>query len=110
MARRVLHTPVYVKLDAHDPLLLSEVVCRQLGIIIYHPDVVLLEREKKKTEEVQLEEAVILMMQVQLLHSVKILPQQSVTVSVKPIITVTATESTWLLEPVGCLKKIGIQP
>ena len=32
-------TPVYIKMDAHNQLLLSEGVCRQLGIVPYHPDV-----------------------------------------------------------------------
>ena len=32
-------TPVYIKMDAHDQLLLSEGVCRQLGILHYHPSV-----------------------------------------------------------------------
>ena len=32
-------TPVYIKMNAKDPLLLSEGVCHQLGIISYHPDV-----------------------------------------------------------------------
>ena len=32
-------TPVYIKVDAHDQLLLSEGVCRQLGILQYDPDV-----------------------------------------------------------------------
>ena len=32
-------TPIYVKMDAQDPLLLSEGVCRQLGIITYHPSI-----------------------------------------------------------------------
>ena len=36
---RRMTTPVYIKMDAHDQLLLSEGVCRQLGIIQYHPDV-----------------------------------------------------------------------
>ena len=31
--------PVYIKMDAHDQLLLSEGVCHQLGIIAYHADV-----------------------------------------------------------------------
>ena len=31
-----MRTPVYVKMDARDPLLLSEGVCHQLGIIRYH--------------------------------------------------------------------------
>ena len=34
---KTLRTPVYVKMDAPDPLLLSEGVCRQLGIVSYHP-------------------------------------------------------------------------
>ena len=32
-------TPIYMKMDARDQLLLSEGVCRQLGIISYHPEV-----------------------------------------------------------------------
>ena len=32
-------TPVYVKMDAKDQLLLSEGVCSQLHIITYHPAV-----------------------------------------------------------------------
>ena len=31
-----MRTPVYIKMDAHDQLLLSEGVCRQLGILSYH--------------------------------------------------------------------------
>ena len=34
-----MRTPVFVKMDARDPLLLSEGVCHQLGIISYHPSV-----------------------------------------------------------------------
>ena len=34
-----LKTPVYVKLDAPEQMLLSERVCRQLGIISYHPEI-----------------------------------------------------------------------
>ena len=34
-----MRTPVYIKMDAREPLLLSEGVCRQLGIIAYHPNV-----------------------------------------------------------------------
>ena len=34
-----MQTPVYIKLDASEPLLLSEGVCRQLGILCYNPDV-----------------------------------------------------------------------
>ena len=34
-AGRKLTTPVYIKMDTEEPLLLSEGVCRQLGIICY---------------------------------------------------------------------------
>ena len=34
-----MRTPVYIKLDASEPLLLSEGVCRQLRILSYHPRV-----------------------------------------------------------------------
>ena len=34
-----MQTAIYVKMDAHDDLLLSEGVCRQLDIITYHPHV-----------------------------------------------------------------------
>ena len=36
---KTIGTRVYLKMDAHDELLLSEGVCRKLGIISYHPDV-----------------------------------------------------------------------
>ena len=36
---KTMKTAIYIKMDAHDQLLLSEGVCRQLGIISYHPDV-----------------------------------------------------------------------
>jgi len=32
-------TPIYIKMDAKDQLLLSEIVCSQLGIVSYHPKV-----------------------------------------------------------------------
>ena len=36
---RTMKTSVYIKMDAYDQLLLSEGVCRQLGIISYRSDV-----------------------------------------------------------------------
>lgn len=32
-------TAVYIKMDVHDQLLLSEGVCHQLGIITYHQNI-----------------------------------------------------------------------
>ena len=42
-----VYTTIYVKMEAPSPLLLSEAVCRQLGIIQYHPNVKPLDIEKK---------------------------------------------------------------
>ena len=36
---KTMRTPVYIKTNAHEQLLLSEGVCRQLDILRYHPDV-----------------------------------------------------------------------
>ena len=36
---KTMHTPVYIKMNAHEQLLLSEGVCRQLGLISYHGEV-----------------------------------------------------------------------
>ena len=36
---KAMNTPIYIKMDAHEQLLLSEGVCQQLGIISYHPEV-----------------------------------------------------------------------
>ena len=36
---KTMCTPVYIKTDAHEQLLLSEGVCRQLGILQYHSEV-----------------------------------------------------------------------
>ena len=36
---KVPRTPIYIKMDAHDQLLLSEGVCSQLGIVEYHQNV-----------------------------------------------------------------------
>ena len=47
-----MRTPIYVKLDAADQLLLGEGVCRQLKIISYHPSV-LGKRSRRGNEDVQ---------------------------------------------------------
>ncbi len=36
---KTMRTAVYIKMDAHDQLLLSEGICRQLGIVKYDPEV-----------------------------------------------------------------------
>ena len=46
---RTLPTPVYIKMDAGEQLLLSEGVCRQLGIVSYHPQVEVWRGRRRKT-------------------------------------------------------------
>ena len=70
----MMRTPVYLKMDARDPLLLSEGVCRQLGIITYHP-LVYAGREKTKEQE---NSPGVPMVRVKLVQTVRVLPGQSV--------------------------------
>ena len=42
-----VHTTIYMKLEATDPLLLSEAICRQLEIIHYHPNVKPVDRNRE---------------------------------------------------------------
>ena len=68
---QTMRTPVYLKMDAHDPLLLSEGVCRQLGIISYHPSVALQQPTKKQQVF-----STVPTVCVRLVHSVRLPPQQ----------------------------------
>ena len=44
---KTMQTPVYIKMDAPDQLLLLEGVCRQLGIVTYHQDMSATEGTRK---------------------------------------------------------------
>jgi len=46
---KTMNTLVYVKMDAHDDLLLSEGVCWHLGIVTYHPSI--LNQAAKQNQE-----------------------------------------------------------
>ena len=49
-----MKTAVYVKMDPPEDLLLSEGICRQLGILIYHPEVQPFKvRRAEKTNDVR---------------------------------------------------------
>ena len=74
---KTLTTTVYIKMDAIDQLLLSEGVCRQLGIVTYHPSLVTGRAPKKKGIPV------VPSIRVSLVQAVKLLPNQSAVVPVK---------------------------
>ena len=75
---QTMRTPVYLKMDAHDPLLLSEGVCRQLGIISYHPSVALLQPTTKQQMF-----STVPTVRVRLVHSVRLPPQQMIMATVQ---------------------------
>ena len=64
-------------MDEQDPLLLSEGVCRQLGILTYHPDVLHQGHNAVKPTVASSEssDAVVPMVRVRLLQAVKLPPQ-----------------------------------
>jgi len=74
-ADRTLHTTVYLKMDARDPLLLSEGACHQLGIIMYHPDVGAPSPQSSVTA--------VPVVRVKLVESVRLLPLQSKMITVE---------------------------
>ena len=71
-----MKTTVYVKMDAHDQLLLSEGVCRQLGIVSYHPSVSSGKITKKTT-------TIVPTIQVNLIQSLRLPPSKAAVVPVK---------------------------
>ena len=78
-----MSTPVYIKMDAPDQLLLSEGVCRQLGIITYHPDVQKWRGGRKKVPTTASEKAKVPMVRVKLVQSIQLSPRQSAVVQVQ---------------------------
>ena len=80
---RIMKTPVYVKMDAPDQLLLSEGVCRQLGIVSYHKDVCSHSETHKARHADKKEEEVKVTTQVNMVRMVHLLHHQSIAVQVK---------------------------
>ena len=82
-----LNTPVYVRKEAQDQLLLSEGVSRQLGIISYHRDVHPLKQLAKDPHNARARsgehEAQVPLVRVCLVQAVNMLPHQSIGVTVK---------------------------
>ena len=113
-ADKVLKTPLYIKMDATDQLLLSEGVCRQLGIIEYHPDVEIWrggKRNKKVSGSKPRTESHVPTVRIRLLNSVRILPQHAASVQVQldPCMLPTDT-STVLVEAEPTLHtELGIE-
>ena len=78
-----MRTPVYIKMDAPDQLLLSEGVCRQLEIIEYHKDVQKWRGGRKQAAEARVSEAKVPTVRVKLVQSLRLSPRQSAVVQVR---------------------------
>ena len=77
-ADKTMNTPIYVKMDAHDDLLLSEGICRHLGIVEYHPSVK--SQMNNHTEEVHSSAQSV---RVSLVDSVRLEPRKETLVTVR---------------------------
>ena len=84
---REMVTPVYIKMDSEEPLLLAEGVCRQLQIVTYHPAVLKGSKSPlEKTEpEVKTTPDEVRECQVTLVHTLTPLPHQSANVPVQSV-------------------------
>ena len=101
---KTMKTVVYIKMDGRDQLLLSEGVCRQLGLVMYHPDVQVWRGGKDKKPLTESKDvAIVPMVRAKLVNSVRVLPQQCSLVSVKLEGNFDAAKQL-LLEPedLGC--------
>ena len=99
---RTLATTVYIKMDAADQLLLSEGVCRQLGIVTYHPSLV--SRRAPKCKEVSIVPSV----RVSLVQSLKLRPSQSALVPVQLDPGSTGEDEVLLIEGGQLLGEVGL--
>ena len=84
---REMVTPVYIKMDSEEPLLLAEGVCRQLQILTYHPAV--LKGSQSPLEETEPEVKTtpdeVHKCQVTLVHTLTPLPHRSANVPVQGV-------------------------
>ena len=80
---REVITPVYIKMDASDQLLLSEIVCRQLGIVTYHPKVEVWHGGHQSNNSMSHPAAAVPVVRIKLVQVVRCLPQQTALAKVK---------------------------
>ena len=76
---KTMHTPVYVKMDAYNDLLLSERVCWQLGIVTYHSHV----ESNQSNTGVDKPTLLTCSVRISLVDSVRLAPRSSTLTSVK---------------------------
>ena len=92
-------TPVYIKMDAPEQLLLSEGVCRQLNILTYHPDVQVWRGGRKRVSALP-PRAQVPTVRIRLLQSTRVPPSYSVVVAVQADQDFNKKQTVMLLEPI----------
>ena len=101
---KTMCTPVYVKMDAQDQLLLSEGVCRQLNILMYDPDVQVWRGGRRRKQykrgcpPQKIDSAKVPTVRVRLVQTVRLPPQRSAVVKVQ-MENGHMLKETLLLEP-----------
>ena len=95
---KTMCTPVYIKMDAQDQLLLAEGVCRQLGIVSYHPKVKTWRGGSNGRDDCSGEKVTVPLVRVSMLQSTRVLPHHSTLVTVKVDGEITTSRSL-LLQP-----------
>ena len=116
---RTMKTSVYIKMDAYDQLLLSEGVCRQLGIISYHSDVYpgkWKQKDDNKADNASSTDSVdndgegnvvVPTVRIQLETGVKLLPQHGTKVRIQTQGD-CETAKTFLVEPDSLIADLGL--
>ena len=95
---KTMCTPIYIKMDAQDQLLLAEGVCRQLGIVSYHPEVETWRGGSKGRDSSSDKTVTVPLVRVSMLRSMRVLPHHSTFVTVKVDGEITTPRSL-LLQP-----------
>ena len=81
-----MKTPIYVKMDAPEELLLSEGVCRQLSIINYHPEVqssTAATQTQSSDKEKNMTAGAVPTVRIRLVQDVRLTPNECVTAQVQ---------------------------
>ena len=103
---KTVTTPIYLKMDAGDQLLLSEGICSHLGIVSYHPSVM----SKKRGTPPAKQPVRVPVVRVRLVDSVSVPPLRSVPVQVR-LDGSGCVEGPFLVEPMvdACDTQLPVQ-
>ena len=88
-----MKTPIYIKMDAKEQLLISEGGCRQLGIVKYHKEV--RPGDSTRRGNAQTEEVYLPSVRVLLVQTIKLRPEECVVAEVRLVKTGVGGDRLW---------------